>query len=204
MLLRGHTKNLKRTMRFTIGDCPVFIESDLVALVAISGSSLIAADTIVRGDDESLYFEGDMVYSGDEFVGYIIYSQGFKVQLSDGTLKLLSEVEHIKVKDGTVDSILKVRESKLRTPLLFKACNSIFQMHVLLAKLSSGKLAVSGDSVKSSILEPSQVLFSTGIISKDTNELIFFGEMYKCGTVILHNGVPCIKVGEEYEEVKGD
>ena len=196
MLLNGITLRGAR-VGFELSDCPVYLTEDVIGLAGVERSKLILANTIVRGDESTGMIEGDIVLDENEnVIGYIIYSQGFKVQTLSNEIKKLEEYEHIQMKKGDKESILQVTGSEHRTELLFKCNRQEFFMALFLCKNKNGTIAVSGKTFKCKSLNPNEIHFYTGVTDTAGNKL-FYGELYKGGVISLVNGLPCVCVGDK-------
>ena len=158
---------------FTVFDCPVYMEANIIALTGRKGSDLLQADTIVRGDKNTNVFEGDRVYESDELVGYVIYSKGFKLQKLNGQIEDLVLREHIQLKQGNKETIKIISSNEQRTRLLFSDGESVVQLTVFLLKNSAGKIGVMGRTCKANAIDPSKLRFFTGL-TKEDGELLFF------------------------------
>lgn len=187
---------------FSLNDCPVYVSQSTIALMSDRMSTLIKAETILRGDDETGIYEGDMVYENGEYVGNVIYNAGFKVQKTDGTQKSLSLGSHIKIETGTIESIKTVCSSSKRTFLLFKCREYIIQLNLFLCKLNDNQIAVLGNSYDGKFLDCEDVQFYTGV--KRGNVAVFFGDEIDGGKVILHNLQPCIQYGDTYRRLSDE
>ena len=180
---------------FSLNDCPVYVSQSTIALMSDRMSTLIKAGTILRGDDETGIYEGDMVYENGEYVGNVIYNAGFKVQKTDGTQKSLSLGSHIKIETGTIESIKTVcSDSKSR--------EYIIQLNLFLCKLNDKQIAVLGNSYDGKLLDCEDVQFYTGV--KRGNVAVFFGDEVDGGKVILHNLQPCIQYGDTYRRLSDE
>ncbi len=185
MLLRA--ENVRgRFVRFTIEDCPVYVTNDLIALVGREGSPIISANTIVRGNDEGSYFEGDAIYEGNTAIGTIIYYKGFKILTIEGKIVNLPTSKNITIKQCINADILRtIVNNKKRTPIMFSFNKECFTIQAFVCKMN-GAIAVSSDCISISKIIPQMTMFYTGYDCKGSK--IFFGDVIDGGVVELREG----------------
>jgi len=174
-------------------ECPVFISEKYIATVNKENSPLLYRNTLVRVDEETGYAEGDIVIDkvSGNLIGRLVYSKGFKMQDLEGNLKELIELQHIKVKRGSSASRQLISQSKHRDYLLFKAGNVEFGLDSILLE-KGGCLILTSEKYSYRSADISDIKFMTGYGS------LAFGEFYNGGIIVLHNGQPSLKRGNEY------
>lgn len=199
MLLRAiNTKD--ELVNFDLSDCPVQVTDGLYALAAIPNSPLLVSQTITRGDPETSIFEGDIVYEDGEYVGYIIYKQGFKIQKDDGTLKDLELNSHIKVEIGNIDSMRKVCNNSNRDYILLSYHDKVISMNLFLYKMQNGRIAVIGKSYTDGrSIDPKKLKHYTGC--EIDGRKLFYGDIFEGKTLVLKDFKPYFYKDGEYEEV---
>ena len=191
MLLRGFTDDGVR-IDFTLHNCPILVTDSIVALAGIKQSKLIRYDTICRGDEKTGIFEGDEVYDNGTLIGIVVFAKGFFLQTLDGLLKTIPSDEHIKVKEGNIDSSKMAFSSQYRTDLSFGYKGQRVTIHMFICK-DGNMLSVAG---KNKLINPTSLLMFTGHLRHD-NRGIYFGEFYQGGVVVLHDLKPMIKISED-------
>lgn len=184
-----------------IADCPIYVSERVLALSGKKNSKLLWANTVVRCDEESGIAEGDLVYENDELLGRIVYAKGFKLQTLEGDVKNLPEIEHIKVRVGSKETINKVFECSERTPITFGYRKKEFSIRDFLCK-TGNYIAIADDKFTGKKLVPQDLLISTGFTREDRSP-ICFGEFYQDGIVTLWKGLPVISKDGEYEQLCG-
>lgn len=188
MLLKGYTEYGGR-VDFSLQDCPILISDTKIALSGIKKSRLIKVNTIVRGDKETGVFEGDEVYCDGILLGIVVYSKGFFLQDLNKSLKKLSQLQHIQVKEGNVKTVRDAFYSPHRTALTFGYKNDRIDFKSFVTK--SGEFISIAET--SRLVDPKDLLFFTGY-SRSDGRGIHFGELYKGGTVVLHNYEPAVRI----------
>ena len=112
-------------MVFNLKDCPTYLMENQIILSGKNGSPILEADTITRGMADKDIFEGDLIYKEKEFLGYVIYNNGFFMQKKFSSHKKEIPSSHIYVKRGNRESI-KIIQTFERNPILFKHNETIF------------------------------------------------------------------------------
>ena len=191
MKLRGLT--LKQEFYdFEITDCPVYINSSMVALVNKPNSPLLQAKSIVRGEEEFGLFESDMVLEKEtsRFVGYLVYIAGFKIY--NPLLKEYIDLNEFNIGDYNYvgnNQISKILEIvSVRDYIKFKSGNVSFRINNLIL-IRSDKLLITNKSV--GLLNVKDIKFSTGLLFN--GEDICFGDILTDGYVVLHNCRPMVR-----------
>jgi len=178
---------------FTIADCPILVQSAVVALSAIDNSRLLRYQTIVRGDESSNIFEGDIILNNEtnEKLGIVTYKKGFKMQNTEGALKNIPGRDHIKIEEGNKETINLLR-NKNRSPLRFCALGKVFSIPAISYSLA-GQIYFKYNKGFIAI-KPDQVRHSTGFNFNGVE--LAFGDEYNGGVIVLHNLQPAVKCRE--------
>lgn len=200
MLLRGTTVDMKACL-FQLEDIPVKVNQEFVALLARKGSSLIIADSIVRGCEDGGYFEGDMVLDKEfSFVGTVVYNKGFMLyDIKDKVLKPMPDLNTVNIEEDLRVNLNLAKECKqYRTNVTWVFDDTRVDISNIVTG-KNGKIVVT--NYKSRYLSIKKFRLFTGIVIDDN--MICFGDTINGGTVVLHNGVPMIKsiVGDNYVEL---
>lgn len=123
---------------FDIADCPVYVSDTELALAHKRNSSILQAETVVRGDSSKKMFEGDYVCEGTDILGYVVYSKGFKMWNLQQGVKELPQSEHIYLKEGTIETCSFVQSVEGRTPVLLAYMGKLLQFNSLVCASKNG------------------------------------------------------------------
>ena len=187
MVLKGFTKCGIEVL-FTLADCPILVGEGLIALVGKISSALIRYDTIVRGDEESGLYEGDVIYDEMETIlGIVVYAKGF-VLYNAGVLCDIPAEDNIRVTKGCPETIEKIANLEERTEISFAYKGIQYRFLSLICKVGD----YVGLTIDGKLVNPEELLLNTGFCRKDRMKGIYFGEVYQGGTVVLHKNVPMI------------
>lgn len=195
MRLKGFSLTGSR-VEFGVGDCPIVVADNQLALAGVENSDLLQLDTVVRGNDEGTLFEGDKVLRDGVQIGIVVYSKGFKMQESSLELKTIPDDEHIQLVDGDCTDCKLVQQITERTPIIYGYNGEYKKFNSLLLK--SGNHILFYD--EAARVDPKNILFYTGYNHPDDESKgIFFGAMFRGGIVRLYNNLPAIDYMGEFE-----
>lgn len=186
---------------FRLADCPVVVSRNRVALVSIPMSKLILQDTIVRGDEETGYFEGDKVFWDKSYLGRVIYEKGFRLQDKRGNIKDIPWGRHLHVEKGSIADIRKITKCEDRTPINFKYKDTEIDFYAFLCKIGNF-IAVNSKTTPLRKLDPDYLMHNSGI--KSSKGTVFLGDLYNGGLLTLHHGVPCVKKDGRFFRVESE
>lgn len=129
MRLRGIT-TMNEVVYFSVEDCPIYINKDIIALANRPNSPLLKAMSIARGDEELGYYESDFVFSNitHSFVGYIVYRGGFCIYSPelDMVFPFVDSGKFTVLVNFKAFDIRKINTK--RSPIEFTANNNIFSI----------------------------------------------------------------------------
>ena len=192
MVLRGISLKASPVL-FDLKDCPVVLNSELIALINRPYSPLLRADSIVLGDEENGLFEGDYVFGSDKhnLIGYIIYLKGFKVL--DARTNEVLELKDIG------DYYTRVNSSKrglniikpYRFRIEYKYQDYTFDISKLL-RVDNGII-----TIYKKLLEPikiEDVKLCTGFT--DNGDVLSYGDVYGDGVICYHDLKPMIRTSK--------
>lgn len=196
MLLRSFDISSK-PVDFELADGPIEIDKKLVALSRNDFSPLIQIRLIVRGDKSTGVHEGDVITENGTPIGLVIYSAGFKMlEKSSRLLKEIPKGEHIQVNKGTADSVSQIVNSEYRTPITFAYGRLIIKGFKTILCVKDGMVVLNGKNFKYKYINAEEIKFYTGV------QEYYFGDFIDGGYVVLHDGYPAIKRGEEYSKLE--
>lgn len=119
---------------FSLKDCPALLWDDAFFLAGKPSSPVMLLNTIVRGHPTMDLFEGDYVYDNrtKEFLGIVVYDNGFYLQKDNSEFKKVIPTEHIYVRKGDANSI-EILNTFKRTPIYFKYSGMMFKISDLVS-----------------------------------------------------------------------
>ena len=198
MLLRGTTMDSKPCV-FTLDDIPVKITNKSVALTKEKNTALLLEDTIVRGDSEGGFFEGDLVLDKSfNFTGYIVYRKGFKVLRADtNELMEIPELDSVIINSDINTHKKSVNEIDVEPISWIYNGHLIYIKNIITGK--AGKIVTTSNIDRK--VSTTQFRLYTGIVVN--NKKLCFGDTYKGGVIKLHNHKPMIEMlGGGFKEIE--
>ena len=112
---------------FTIADIPTPIDDGLFILLGKSNSPKLRLDTIRRGDQESMLFEGDVInMNGDRWL--VCYERGFYVINSSYIIKHLYQLDEYTFM-GTCDNQKPIVPISFKMKHLFRYGDIVFRLN---------------------------------------------------------------------------
>ena len=113
---------------FTLEDSPSVIEESILLLCKYSNTEKLIYSTVSRQYQNTNYFEGDLVYIGDELKGYLLFKCGWKYyEVESGEVKTLINGIPYKFQTSTTAYSSTLVE-KYKDPILFYADGFFFSM----------------------------------------------------------------------------
>lgn len=184
----------KEIVTFTLGDSPVVVDKSTIALMRHPGSYMIKKHTVHRGmyfkvgadTTPQLHYEGDIVYDSNtsEELGYLVYVRGWYLQEVGGLRKNIPTGSHIKVKEGSIHSILSISDCRDRTKIKFLYKGVAYRLESVVMSHDGGTVMMGADSP---VCED-ECRINTGFTYPDMKE-VFFGDIVEDnGEVCLHGG----------------
>lgn len=164
-------------------DCPSVIDKGQMAMLGKPGSSLIYQDSIVYYDEEHDVAEGDMLFSGDEYIGFVYYSKGWRVHDLNGLNKELYYDEYLSMKSSERNLAVfqKVNHLPERKLLIFANGKegTLFEM----AMIDGDEISIVGRNKR---VYRNEVYLSTGLYTKK-KKCLYFGQFLNGGVLSLNN-----------------
>lgn len=190
MNFRGRSIN-NDIVKFSLKDCPILIYDDLIALKAIPNSDFIFRNSIARYSKSLDAWEFDQVFdSAGKYVGTLVYTNGFYI-VKDDLLKCQVDLDKHKIVSADIlDLVSSIRFSN-RTSILCKSEGTIFSISDIVDFTSYGVYTTKKLDYPITF---DRVQMFTGY--KSDGRLIFYGDEFKGGIVIEHNGLPYVKCRE--------
>ena len=199
-ILAGHGYSVQLYTDFTIADCPILIRDSEVALSGCySATDVLKYDWIIRGDEETGIFEGDVVVEEEteEVIGYVTYKCGFHVQGCDGSLKKLKDLSHIKMINGSKETISLLKREN-RSPIRFSADGLCFSIKSIMCKSADSLYVVDSSNVVR--VDVDRVRDATGFIVNGKE--LAYGDRVQGGKIVMHEGLPMLARGNIYTRLE--
>jgi hypothetical protein len=173
---------------FNLNQCPVLIYDDLVALKKITGSKFLVRNSIARFSTSLNAWEFDNVV--DELgnnVGTIVYNNGFYIYLDSGC-RTTFDKEKYKVVPADFMDLLAAIKFKDRTEMLFKSEGTIFSFSDI---VDCNEFGIFTTKKLDYPITFERVQMFTGF--RDNSRLLFYGDEFRDGVIVEHNGMPYLK-----------
>lgn len=178
-------------INFSLKDCPILLYDNVVALKAIPNSDFIFNNSIARYSESLNAWEFDQVFThSGEYVGTIVYTNGFYV-VTDELLKFpINKDEHKIVSADILDLVSSIRFSN-RTNILCKSEGMIFSIYDIIDFNHYGIFITKKLDYPITF---NRVQMFTGF--KSDGKLIFYGDEFRGGIIVEYNGLPYVKCRE--------
>ena len=135
LMLKAISTN-QEWVTFTISDVPTPIQDGLFVLLMRPNSPILKLDSIRRGDEDTMLFEGDVIEE-DNTRYLICYERGFYAIDSDYIVRSLDSFKEIKIV-GNVDTVDIGVPISFKKTLLFKYKNCIFKINDIIGGTKDG------------------------------------------------------------------
>ena len=199
MVLRGISLKASPIL-FTVQDCPVVLNSELIALINRPCSPLLRADSVVIGDESHELFEGDYIFGASKhnLIGYVVYVKGFKV-LNAKTNEIceFKDIGEYYTRVNSSKRGLKIIEP-YRFRIEYKYSDYTFDISKVL-RVDNGIV-----TIYKKLLEPiriEDVKLCTGFT--DNGDVLAYGDKYKNGEICFHDLHPMIRTSiDSFEDIE--
>lgn len=190
MRLRALTLN-REMVYFDIKDVPILINDTMFILASKENSPILLCKSITRGLDNLDIFETDFVMSIDDkkVLGFIVYSDGFYIWHTNGTLEPLRDIKKYEFYPNEQMYLVREMESS-RSRIRFGVGTRRFGIDRI--------IYYDGDEIYISIkqsgpsINRNSVNYGTGV-NTDVKELLY-GQVLNNGEVVMNNYHPMLKL----------
>lgn len=190
MRLRALTLN-REMVYFDIKDVPILINDTMFILASKENSPILLCKSIARGLDDLDIFETDFVMSINDkkVLGFIVYSDGFYIWHTNGTLEPLRDIKKYEFYPNEQMYLVREMESS-RSRIRFGVGTRRFGIDRI--------IYYDGDEIYISIkqsgpsINRNSVNYGTGV-NTDVKELLY-GQVLNNGEVVMNNYHPMLKL----------